>query len=286
MPAAAQQETARLDLRPHYTRGDRWEGEAELLLLLEVRVAVPSADLNRTSWQEQRVLRRFRDELSEVEDGRVAEVHRHYLRDVLGARDPGEPTLRRSLGPLHQRRLVLRVDAEGRTRARTQEGSTSVSREAVADVVATERFEVVLPDAPVAVGERWEVDGRRVRRALGPGLGPSPTGTIACTLREVKLEALDDETPAERYALVDLVVEAGGRQSLAPDAPTLRAELRGTLRYSLRRRRVATVELTGTARLRQTRSEGDEVVELEGSGPMELRKRYWFPARPKKRRSR
>ncbi len=284
LPAAAQEAPApeRHDLRPRYAEGERWEAEASLSLLLDLRLSVPSVDLERTSQQEQRVRRRSQSRVRAARDGAPLEVERRYLEAIVGSRDPGAPRLSRELHPLHQRRLILDLDPRGRLRVRVPKDAPPLAESAAEDEVLTERYEAVLPAEPVAVGERWRIEGERLRRALGPGLGRDPTGAIECTLAAVREEALDEEAEPERYAVVALELAVAGRQGPEPDAPRLETRLRGELYFSLAHRKLAAVTLRGEARLHQTRREEGHVLELEGRGPVEIVKRAWFPERPKR----
>jgi len=248
---------------------------------------VPTENLERTSDQEQLVIRRYRDEVLEVEDsGRVKEVERRFLEAVNGLRDHGSPRLERTLDPLHQRELTLARDAEGKRIIRLPPGADALPKDATRSLQHTERYEAVLPQEPVPIGAEWTIEGEPFRRALGSGLGHDPQGQIQCKLLEVKEEELDDETPAEPYAIIALRVRASGKQTPAPDAPELSSRMEGKLRFSLKRKKVVTVDLSGTARLRQTRTEGDVTVELSGKGPITLTKRAWFPRKPEPKKPR
>lgn len=212
----------------------------------------------------------------------MAEVRRQFLAAWTGERDPGAATLSRTLDPIHQRTLRIWRDADGRRRVNPV-GDPPLPAEDLDRELPTERYEAVLPEGPVAIGDTWEVSGERLQRALGPGLGENPEGSLAATLREVRNLALDEDTPAEDYAVLALEVSAAGTQGTEEDAPRLEVRMSGELLFSLARGQVAAVSLRGTARLRQTRREGDAVLEVNGEGPVEVKKRFWFPARPKGR---
>lgn len=278
-PAGAQEPTTH-DLSPRYTLGDRCEVEARMDLVLRIRLLAPSARIDRTSEQEQVVARRYRDELTKVQDGKVAEVERSFAEAWDGLRLPGAPGLTRELSPLHQRRIVVGLDEDGERRVRPK-GEPPIPADALEDELHTERYEAVLPREPVAVGAAWTVEGERLRRALGKGLGPRPEGKIECRFAEVREVALDEGAAPERYAVIALTVQAAGQQSDEDDAPRFTANLTGEVLFSLERRKVAKVDLEGEARLRQTRRDGEAVVELDGKGPLVIHKRAWFPEKPR-----
>lgn len=277
-PGAAQEETH--DLSPRYALGDRCEVEARMELLLRIRLLAPSARIDRTSEQEQVVARRYRDVLTKVQDGHVAEVERSFAEAWDGVRLPGAPSLARELSPLHQRRIVVGLDEEGRRRVRPK-GDPPIPAAVLDEELHTERYEAVLPDRPVAVGTTWTIEGERLRRTFGKGLGPRPEGRIECRFAEVREVALDEGAPAERYAVIALKVQASGKQTDEDDAPRFSATLEGEVLFSLERRKIAKVELEGEARLRQTRRDGEVVVEVDGKGPLAIRKRAWFPEKPR-----
>lgn len=272
------------DLRPRWTAGERCEGEARLLLTLKMRLQLtgdPQHPLDRTSEQAQALLRRWQDEVVAVADERPIDVRRRYSEDYEGLREPGARAMERTQAPLHQRRVRLDLDEQRLPRARVV-GEPAVEAEALAEERPGERYEAVLPREKVAVGHTWTIAGEAMREALGKGLGEDVQGQIVCTLRTTAEAALDEDTPAERLALIDLVVTAAGAKGKEPDAPRIETELKGTLRFSLARRKVVALELDGTARLHQVRREGEVTLDLDGKGPLELKKRYWFPERPRK----
>lgn len=273
-----------LDLRPRWSAGERCEGEARLLLTLKVRLKLegdPQRPLDRTSEQAQGLLRRWQDEVVEVADERPVQTRRRYSEDYQGTREPGARKMEREDAPLHQRKLLLDRDEQQRPRARVI-GEPAVAAELLAQERAGERYEAILPAEPVALGASWTVTDERVSEALGGGLGKGAQGKITCTLRAIDEEPLDKQTPAEPLALIDLVVTASGKQGEEEDAPQIETELSGTLRFSLARHKVVAVELAGTAHLTQVRRDGAITLTLDGKGPLELKKRYWFPERPKK----
>ncbi len=276
-PGAAQET---LDLSPRYALGDRCEVEARMDLVLRVRLLAPSARIDRTSEQEQVVARRYRDELTRVQDGHVAEVERSFAEAWDGLRLPGAPSLTRELSPLHQRRIVVGLDDEGERRVRPK-GDPPIPAEVLDEELHTERWEAVLPAEPVAVGAAWTVEGDRLRRAFGKGLGPRPEGQIACRFAEVREVALDEGAAPERYAVIAVKVTAAGQQTDEDDAPRFSTTLSGEVLFSLQRRKVVKVDLEGEARLRQTRRDGETTVELDGKGPLSIRKRAWFPEKPR-----
>lgn len=278
--AAAAQEEATYDLAPRYALGDKQEVEARMDLLLKIRLQLPSARIDRTSEQEQVVVRRYRDELTKVQDGHVAEVERSFAEAWDGTRLPGAASVTRELSPLHQRRIVVGLDDQGRRRVRPK-GEPPIPVEALEEELHTERYEAVLPREPVAVGARWRIEGDRLRQTLGKGLGGSPDGRILCHFVEVREVALDEGAPKERYAVIALDVDAAGAQGDEEDAPRFRATLTGEVLFSLERRKVAKVDLQGEGRLRQTRREGEAVLELDGKGPLTVQKRAWFPEKPR-----
>lgn len=276
----AQDGAETFDLAPHYELGDRQESEARLSLLLKIRLQLETHKIDRTSEQEQVIHRRYRDVLTKVEDGRVAEVERQFVSAWTGLREPGAPSLVRTLDPVHQRKIVIGKDADGKRKVWPRHGD--LPRDAIEGEMPTERYEAALPSQPVVIGESWVVEGEPFRRALGQGLGPKPKGRILCKLLEVREEALDALTPAERYAVVSMQVEASGQQGTTEDAPMMETTLKGELRFSLSRHKIATVHLRGEAHLTQTRKEGEAVLQLDGRGPVELKKRMWFPAKPRR----
>lgn len=294
-PASAQDPPAGpRDLRPRYAEGDRLEAESRLSLVLDVRLVVPSARIDYTSQQEQLVLRRHRDQVVRVQDGRPTEVRRAYQDAWSGTRQPGAPDLDLEPEPMHQRRVIVALDDRGRRVVRTPPEDPPLPEGALDDVLLSERYEAVLPAAPVAPGAEWTIEGEALATVLGPQLGDSPAGRIRCAFEGVRELTLDAEEwarlrpgepppPPEPYAVVALDVEASGRQGLEEDAPTMSVRMTGKLFFSLRAARIARLELAGTARLRQTRREGDVVAEVDGSGPVEILKRAWFPARPRRR---
>lgn len=295
-PVLAQE---RVDLTPRWTQGEKCEAEAKLLVTQKVRLLLtgPKA-MDHTSEQAFALLRRWQDEVAAVDTrGRPIEVRRRYSEDWKGEREPGEQELEREAAPLHQRRIVIDLDDAGERRVKPA-SDPPIERDALEDERFGERYEEVLPPEPKAIGESWTIEGEQLRAALGKGIGEEAEGQIVCTLKEIKEEALDEHTPAERYAIVTLQVTTTGSMrdggQVAPpagqddDAPRMETELTGALRFSLAKKKIVTVELLGTARLRQTRKEKDaqgkeSVLELDGKGPFELKKRFWFPERPKKK---
>lgn len=272
------------DLRPRWSEGERCEGEARLLLKLKVRLKLegdPQRPLDRTSEQAQALLRRWQDEVLKVEGDRPLETRRRYSEDYEGLREPGARVMERKPAPLHQRKLVLDRDEQQRPRARLV-SEPPVEKAVLDEERQGERYEAVLPPEPVAVGASWTIEGQALREALGGGLGEKAEGLITCTLRAVAEEALDEETPKEWLALIDLAVKAAGTQGSEADAPRIETELTGTLRFSLARRKVVALELKGTAHVSQVRRDGAISLTVDGKGPLELTKRYWFPERPKK----
>ncbi|RMG13625.1 MAG: hypothetical protein D6731_11820 [Planctomycetota bacterium] len=270
----------RYDLRPRYRLGDRQETEARLALLLHLRLRLATQKIDRTSEQETVVFRRTRDEVISVAEGHVEAVRRAFVSAWSGLREPGAPRLTRSFDPLHRTVVVVRVDDDGRPRARLERGEAP--RSALRGELLTERYEAALPTRPVAVGEEWSVEGAAFRQVLGRSLGDDVEGALHCSLREVREEALSPAEESERYAVVALRCEARGRRGEGPEAAILSADLEGSLRFSLRRHKIATVSLRGTARLEQVRSEGEHTLELRGEGPLEIKKRTWFPRKPRR----
>jgi hypothetical protein len=277
-PAAAQEA---LDLRPRYTLGDKQETEGRVTVVLDVRMRVEAANLDSTSQMEQVTHRRFRDELTKVEGGKTAEVERTFVSAWSGLRDAGAPTLKRDTDSMHRRTIVIRRTPDGKKKVSPKRGSLPAAD--IQGEPLTERYEAALPKEPQAVGASWTVEGKDFVRALGRGLGDKPQGSMRCTLREVAQELVMPKAGLEPVAIIDLEVNASATRGEAADAPQLSAELKGELRFSLKRKKVVAVHLRGQARMRQTRSEEDVVMLLEGQGPMEIRKRTWFPAKPKRR---
>lgn len=281
-PAQAQDPPQRYDLRPRYTKGDKQEVEARLSLLLKLRLVLASEGIDRSSEQEQVVHRHYQDELTKVENRKVAEVQRKFLSAWDGIREPGAPTLSRSMAPVHQRTIVIGKDDEGKRKVWARHGS--IDRAAIQGELPTERYESILPKAPVTVGETWEVKDDDFLRAIGRGLGDDPQGSIACTLKEIREDVIQEGALPERIALVTVTVQASATRGTGADAPKLVTQMKGGLRFSLKRHKIVTVDLRGEARLRQTRREGESVLELEGRGPVSIKKRAWFPAKPKPRK--
>lgn len=280
-PASGQEPPAgTYDLAPRYGQGERLEVEARMDLLLRIRLVAAVAQIDRTSEQEQVVVRRYRDEHTQLRDGHVAEVERTFLEAWDGVRLPGAANLTRDLSPLHQRKIVVGLDDDGKRKVRPR-GDPPILAELLDDELHTERYEAVLPAEPVAVGATWTIEGDGLRRALGKGLGPRPEGRIACRFVEVREVALDEGAPAERYAVISLDVDAAGDQGTEEDAPRFRAVLAGEVLFALERHKIAKVDLEGEARLRQTRSDGGATVELDGKGPLSIHKRAWFPEKPR-----
>jgi hypothetical protein len=270
------------ELRPLYKKGDRQEVEARVRLNLRIRLQVPSAKIDRTSEQEQVIVRRYKDELLTVQDGKVAEVRREFLEDWEGTRLPGAQTLEREPTPLHHRTIVVGLDAEGKREVRPPEGVT-VPKSILETELHTERYEAVLPQEPVAVGATWVVEGKRLERALSGLAGEDSEGKIECTFVEIREEAVDEETPADRFAIVKLALKATGKQGDDEEDPTLSTSMEGELRFSLARRKIVTVDLEGTARLEQVRKDGDVTATVDGRGPIEIHKRMWFPSADEQR---
>ncbi|MCO5171677.1 MAG: hypothetical protein M9894_35690 [Planctomycetes bacterium] len=278
--AATAQDEGTHDLAPRYALGDKQEVEARMDLLLKIRLQLATARIDRTSEQEQVVVRRYRDELTKVKDGHVAEVERSFAEAWDGLRLPGAGALTRELSPLHQRRIVVGLDDEGRRRVRPK-GDPPIPVDVLDEELHTERYEAILPKEPVAVGAEWRIEGDRLRRTLGKGLGQQAEGRIVCRFVEVRELALDEGAPKERYAVISVDIDATGAQGDEEDAPRFRATLVGEVLFSLERRKVAKVDLQGEGRLRQTRREGESVLELDGKGPLTVHKRAWFPERPR-----
>jgi hypothetical protein len=278
----AQDEAKRYDLRPRYTKGDKQEVEARLSLLLKLRLVLASEGIDRTSEQEQVVHRHYQDVLTKVESKKVAEVERKFLSAWEGIREPGAATLERSMSPMHQRTIVIGKDAKGRRKVWARHGT--IDRKAIQSELPTERYEAILPKTPVAVGETWEIKGKDFLRVLGRALGDAPQGSITCTLKEVREDVIQEGEDPEQIAIVDVSIQASATRGTAADAPRLVTQMKGGLRFSLKRHKIVTVDLRGEARLRQTRREGESVLELEGRGPVSIKKRAWFPSKPKPRK--
>lgn len=280
-PALAQDPApGTFDLVPRYAQGEKLEVEARMDLTLRIRLVAAAAQIDRTSEQEQVVVRRYKDEHTALRDGHVAEVERTFLEAWDGVRLPGAANLQRDLSPLHQRKIVVGLDADGKREVRPR-GDPPILAEVLEDELHTERYESVLPKEPVAVGATWTIEGDRLRRALGKGLGAKPEGRILCTFVEVREVALDEGATPERYAVITLDIDAAGAQSAEEDAPRFRATLTGEVLFALDRHKIARIDLEGEARLRQTRADGGATVELDGKGPLTIHKRAWFPEKPR-----
>jgi hypothetical protein len=280
--AAQAQDGKRYDLRPHYKLGDKQEVDARATLLLKIRLVLAAKNIDRTSEQEQVVQRHYQDTLTKVKDREVNQVERKFSSAWTGTRDPGAPALVRELDPQHQRTIVIGKGSDGKRKVWARHGQ--IEKGAVSAETPTERYDSALPKARVAIGESWEVTGPDFMRAIGNGLGDDPQGKIVCTLKEIREEVIQDGLPPEPLAFVGLVVEGSARHGKEADAPRMTVLLKGGLRFSLKRHKIVTVELRGEARLRQTRRDKDSVLELEGRGPMSIKKRAWFPAKPRRKR--
>lgn len=279
-PAGAIAQVGSTDLTARYVVGDRCEVDARMDLLLKIRLVCAAAHIDRTSEQAQVIVRRYKDELKAVKDGKVAEVERRFAEAWDGVRLPGAQAVEREQSPLHHRRILIGLDAEGRRRVRPAT-DPPIPSEALEDELHTERWEAVLPKEPVASGATWKLEGEALARALGKGLGAAPEGKITCRFAGVKKARLDEEGPVEELAVIEVTVDARGKQGEEEDAPLFSASLEGEVLFDLARRKVAKVDLTGEARLRQTRKDGEAVVEVDGRGPLTIAKRTWFPERPK-----
>jgi hypothetical protein len=279
---AQDEDTKRYDLRPHYTLGDKQEVEARLSMLLKVRLVLASQGIDRTSEQEQVIQRHYQDTLAKVVKGKVDQVERKFSSAWTGTRDPGSPSLARELDPQHQRTIVIGRGQDGKRKVWARHGQ--IDKAAVSGEMPTERYDSALPKTRVAIGETWEVTGPDFQRAIGKGLGHAPKGKISCTFKEITKVSIQGEEAPEPIALVELQVEASARNGTEEDAPRMVINMKGRLRFSLKRHKIVTVDLRGEARLRQTRREGDEVLELDGRGPISIKKRAWFPAKPRRKR--
>lgn len=272
-----------VDLRPHYTLDDRLEVDARMDLVLAIRVVCEAAKVDHTGEQTQVIVRRYKDQLVAVKDGKVATVERRFLEAWDGSREPGASTLDREPSPLHQRKIVVGLDAEGKRRVRPAD-DPPIPESALEDELHTERWEAALPPEPVGPGATWKVEGAALKRALGNGLGEAPEGSITCRFVEVRKVVLDEGLPERPYAVIKVVADARGVQGDEADAPRFSTKLEGELLFDLQARKLARVSLAGEARLRQTRRDGDAVMEIDGKGPLTIEKRTWFPERPPARR--
>lgn len=280
--AQAQEDTKRYDLRPRYTLGDKQEVEARLSLLLKVRLVLASQGIDRTSEQEQVIQRHYQDTLTKVVKDKIDQVERKFSSAWTGTRDPGSPSLSRELDAQHQRTIVIGRGQDGKRKVWARHGQ--IDKAAVAAEMPTERYDSALSTTPVTIGETWEVTGPDFQRAIGKGLGHSPKGKIVCTLKEITKASIQGKERPEPIAVIELTVDASARNGAEEDAPRMLINMKGRLRFSLKRHKIVTVELRGEARLRQTRREGDDVLELDGRGPISIKKRAWFPAKPRRKR--
>lgn len=272
-----------VDLRPRYTLDDKLEVDARMDLVLAVRVVCEAAKVDHTGEQAQVIVRRYRDQLVAVKDGKVATVERRFLEAWDGSREPGASNLDREPSPLHQRKIVVGLDAEGKRRVRPAD-DPPIPESALEDELHTERWEAALPPEPVGPGATWKVEGAALERALGNGLGEAPEGSITCRFVEVRKVALDEGLPERPHAVISVVVDARGVQGDEADAPRFSTKLEGELLFDPEARKLARVSLHGEARLRQTRRDGDAVMEIDGKGPLTIEKRTWFPERPPARK--
>lgn len=237
---------------------------------------VPSARIDHTTDQEQVVVRRHHDELLAVDgEGEVTEVRRRFVESWEGVREPGAQALERSMSPLHERTITVALDEEGERVAHPPRG-VRIPKAVLAEERFNERFEAVLPDEPVAVGASWTVTDERLQQAL-PMAKDGSEGQIRCTLTAIREEAIDEDSPPDRYAIVTIKLDVTSKQGDAEDDPTLSFSMQGDLRVSLARRKIVSVDLLGTGRLQQTRREGETVATVDGKGPVEIHKRMWFP---------
>lgn len=272
-----------VDLRPRYTLDEKLEVDARMDLVLAIRVVCEAAKVDHTGEQTQVIVRRYKDQLVAVKDGKVATVERRFLEAWDGSREPGASALDREPSPLHQRKIVVGLDAEGRRRVRPAD-DPPIPESALEDELHTERWEAALPPEPVGPGATWKVEGAALKRALGNGLGEAPEGSISCRFVEVRKVALDEGLPGRPHAVIAVVADARGVQGDESDAPRFSTKLEGELFFDLQAKKLAKVSLHGVARLRQTRTDGDAVMEIDGKGPLTIEKRTWFPERPPARR--
>lgn len=278
-PAEAQP----VDLRPRYTKEQKREVHTRSSLVCKLELRLPSRDLVRTSEMEQTSARRFRDEVLELRTReRAGKVARRYTSAWDGEREPGEHKLRRVLSPLSGRRLEISWDAKAKKRrahalpkSAKQPPKDVLLREALG-----ERWDVVLPPKPVAIGDTWELDGKALRAAIGPRLARE--GKLVCKLERLKTEALDELTAEQRYAHVSLALESEASPPSAEAEVKVTTRLTGLLRFSLRHKQIASVTLRGTATLNSVRSEDGHELTIRGEGPFELTRRVYFPRKPRK----
>jgi hypothetical protein len=267
------------ELRPRYTAGFEREVDARLTVLLRLRLTLPSANIDRTSEQEQVARRHFREKVLEASKGALYKVRRRYVSMWEGERPPGASNLQRKLSPLSGKSLEVWWDTKrDKRRARLSNTAHVVPSKLLDAEPLRERWDLVLPKDGVVVGQRWKVKDKDLRRALGPKLAES--GSLECRLVAVREEAIDKRTPPERYAVVSLKVRTQVKEK--GSGAVFTTQLTGKLRLSLARRQIASIELRGTATLTSTRTEGDHVLTIHGTGPLELRKRVWFPSKPRR----
>ncbi|MGE0711988.1 MAG: hypothetical protein AB7N76_20455 [Planctomycetota bacterium] len=265
-----------VSLRPRYGPGLEREVETRLSIVLSLQLSLPSVGLERTSEQEQVALRHLREQVVEAASGEPRRVRRLYLDAWDGERAPGARSLTRTVSPLSGQKVEVWWDERARRRrARSPGDALPLPRELLAEERLRERWDVALPREPVRVGEAWKLGKDELREALGPRLAQQ--GQLRCRLEAVRREELDPQTPAEDYAVVALELEA---EAEGEGGAKIRSRLKGQLRVSLQRRQVTTLELRGTARLESVREEDGHRLTISGEGPLELRKRAWFPRRP------
>ena len=266
----------RFDLRPRARVGLAIHVEASVTSRTELTLSIPNRDIAYRRVLESRELRHYTDAIEAIKDGRVTALSRRYTRQGLGAREHPNAPLRVPAGPLQGQSLELRLAPQGGVLALDAATALEVSRLPFA-LRLNEPFEAGIRGRVVAIGERWQLDQRALERFLDGSAGARPRGAIRFAFDAVRREPPfpargSDSAPPERVARVSVRVEIDGRV----DGRRLALSLDGLLRFSLDRRHLLSVALSGTTRLEASMPDGQG--QLAGPGTLSIAKRFLLPS--------
>jgi len=183
------------------------------------------------------------DEVLAVKDGARAKVRRTFVASVSTTLEAGgEATPRRTHAPFEGQTAILVADGDGTRIVGELDGEEELT---ASDRALASRWEGLLPEAPVEVGESWTLSEVAARRLL-EGLEPTKASGWCKLLRVEEVEGA---------TLARLQLEL--RATLASEPGRARElEASGVVQWNVAGGRLAEVTLSGE--LRATDAEGRE----------------------------